>query len=161
MKTSALSACAILAFTFQCGAQTSNAVVYCPTSHSVFTALMSSSNTVLMTNAQFRCAAGGKVFFQNSNGYQDFTAAELSSNVLAQIHLNGAQLAQQQSNLKNQYQLPALEAEQQRNREIEMQKSIPAKVGVPTIKQQPNTVTIYFTRPEIAPGSMASCGIGG
>lgn len=64
----------------------------------IFNQLLSPSNTVLMTNAEFRCYSGSKIFFKNDNGYQAFHAFDLSSNVLVALHTSPAQLdAQQQA----------------------------------------------------------------
>lgn len=59
----------------------------------IFPQLISSTNTVLMTNAEFRCFGGDKIFFLNENGYQSFYAADLSTNVLSALHVTAAQLA--------------------------------------------------------------------
>ena len=64
-----------------------------------FQQLLSPADSVLMTNAEFRCFSGDKIFFRNDNGYQSFHAADLNPNVLAALHITTAQLETQQKNL--------------------------------------------------------------
>lgn len=51
----------------------------------VFMDLLSPSNAILMTNAEFRCFSGDTVFFRNAMGYKKFHAADLNTNVLATL----------------------------------------------------------------------------
>lgn len=85
-------------------AQTSSSVATTTLSTNVivFEQLLSSSNTVLMTNAEFRCTSGDRIFFRNDAGYQDFHAADLNSNVLGKLHLTTDQLDLQQVRLDDQ-----------------------------------------------------------
>jgi peroxiredoxin len=65
----------------------------------VFPQLLSPTNSVLMTNAEFRCYAGGKIFFKNDSGYQSFQAGDLNPGVLAALHTTAALLDAQQQKL--------------------------------------------------------------
>lgn len=65
----------------------------------IFPQLLSPTNSVLMTNAEFRCYSGAKIFFMNDAGYKAFYAADLNTNVLAALHISPAQLAAQQKKL--------------------------------------------------------------
>ena len=60
------------------------------TNQIIFPLLLSTNQATLMTNAEFRCTQGIKVFFRNSDGsiYQSFDASEIDSNQLAQMGLN-------------------------------------------------------------------------
>ena len=60
------------------------------TNQLIFPLLLSTNQSTLMTNAEFRCTQGIKVFFRNSDGsiYQSFNASEIDSNQLAQMGLN-------------------------------------------------------------------------
>src|SRR5580704_18545017 len=60
------------------------------TNQIIFPLLLSTNQSALMTNAEFRCTQGIKVFFRNSDGsiYQSFNATEIDSNQLAQMGLN-------------------------------------------------------------------------
>ena len=60
------------------------------TNQLIFPLLLSTNQSALMTNAEFRCTQGIKVFFRNSDGsiYQSFNASEIDSNQLAQMGLN-------------------------------------------------------------------------
>ena len=60
------------------------------TNQVIFPLLLSTNESTLMTNAEFRCTQGIKVFFRNSDGsiYQSFDATEIDSNQLAQMGLN-------------------------------------------------------------------------
>jgi hypothetical protein len=55
------------------------------TNQIIFPQLLSCSNTVLMTGAEYRCTTGTKVVFMKDDSYQSFEAAALNSNVLATI----------------------------------------------------------------------------
>jgi peroxiredoxin len=65
----------------------------------IFPHLLSPTDSVLMTNAEFRCFSGSKIYFRNDNGYQSFHAADLNPDVLAVLHVTDAQLEAQQKNL--------------------------------------------------------------
>ena len=67
----------------------------------VFPQLLSPANVVLMTNAEFRCFSGAKIFFLNAGGYRWFYPGQVNSNVLITLHTSIAQLASQQQNLNN------------------------------------------------------------
>jgi hypothetical protein len=60
------------------------------TNQIIFPLLLSTNEATLMTNAEFRCTQGIKVFFCNTDGsiYQSFDASEIDSNQLAQMGLN-------------------------------------------------------------------------
>jgi peroxiredoxin len=65
----------------------------------MFAQLLSPTDSVLMTNAEFRCFSGDKIFFRSDNGYQSFHAADLNPNVLAALHITAEQLEARQKNL--------------------------------------------------------------
>ena len=76
----------------------------------IFPQLLSPTNSVLMTNAEFRCYSGSNIFFRNGNGYHLFHAADLNTNVLSALHITVAQLEAQQQKLdaaKQQYKAQA------------------------------------------------------
>jgi hypothetical protein len=58
----------------------------------IFSQLLSSTNTVLMTNAEFRTISGAKIYFKNDAGYRMFYPGQLNSNALAVLHTSIAQL---------------------------------------------------------------------
>jgi hypothetical protein len=65
----------------------------------VFPQLLSATNSVLMTNAEFRCFVGDKVFFRNDNGYQSFHAPALNTNVLTALGTTAGKLEAKQQAL--------------------------------------------------------------
>jgi hypothetical protein len=71
------------------------------TNQLIFPLLLSTNQSALMTNAEFRCTQGIKVFFRNSDGsiYQSFDASEIDSNQLAQMGLNLATMEGAQDRL--------------------------------------------------------------
>jgi hypothetical protein len=71
------------------------------TNQIIFPLLLSTNQSTLMTNAEFRCTQGIKVFFRNSDGsiYQNFDATEIDSNQLAQMGLNLATMLDAQDRL--------------------------------------------------------------
>jgi hypothetical protein len=71
------------------------------TNQIIFPLLLSTNQSALMTNAEFRCTQGIKVFFRNSDGsiYQSFNASEIDSNQLAQMGLNLATMEGAQNRL--------------------------------------------------------------
>ena len=71
------------------------------TNQIIFPLLLSTNQSTLMTNAEFRCTQGIKVFFRNSDGsiYQSFDASEIDSNQLAQMGLNLAAMEGAQNRL--------------------------------------------------------------
>ena len=71
------------------------------TNQLIFPLLLSTNESTLMTNAEFRCTQGIKVFFRNSDGslYQSFNASEIDSNQLAQMGLNLATMEDAQGRL--------------------------------------------------------------
>ncbi len=93
--TAGLLAVFALSFVALAGAQTGG---------TVFPQLLSPAGTVLMTNAQFRVLSGNRLIFLNDSGYQSFHAADLSTNVLAALHLTPAQLDAQQKSLDAAHQ---------------------------------------------------------
>jgi hypothetical protein len=93
----------------------------------IFPQLLSPTNTVLMTNAEFRTFSGNKIFFKNDDGYKSFTAADLNTNVLAALGTSAEKLAAQQAKMdaankkfRSDYAVAA--AEQQQQNEIQMKK---------------------------------------
>jgi len=75
------------------------AVVASGQSGIIFPQLLSPSNTVLMTNAEFRTFSGAKIFFKNDAGYKSFTAPDLNTNVLTALGTSADKLSAQQSAL--------------------------------------------------------------
>ncbi len=73
---------------------------FAQTNSIIFPQLLSPTNSVLMTNAEFRCFSGAKIFFKNDDGYKSFTAAELNTNVLAALHVTAAGLDAKQASLE-------------------------------------------------------------
>ncbi|HXB58108.1 MAG TPA: hypothetical protein VNU95_00995 [Candidatus Acidoferrales bacterium] len=71
------------------------------TNQIIFPLLLSTNESTLMTNAEFRCTQGIKVFFRNSDGsiYQSFNASEIDSNQLAQMGLSLATMEDAQGRL--------------------------------------------------------------
>jgi hypothetical protein len=71
------------------------------TNQLIFPLLLSTNQSTLMTNAEFRCTQGVKVFFRNSDDsiYQSFDASEIDSNQLAQMGLNLAAMEGAQNRL--------------------------------------------------------------
>lgn len=71
------------------------------TNQVIFPLLLSTNQSTLMTNAEFRCTQGIKVFFRNDDGsiYQSFDASEIDSNQLAQMGLNLATMEANQDRL--------------------------------------------------------------
>jgi hypothetical protein len=65
----------------------------------IFPLLLSPTNSVLMTNAEFRVISGAKIFFKNDAGYRMFYPGQLNSNVLAALHTSIPQLAAQQQKI--------------------------------------------------------------
>lgn len=62
----------------------------------IFPKLLSPIDSVLMTNAEFRCFSGDKMFFKNEGGYHAFHAADLNTNVLFALHVSSEQLEAKQ-----------------------------------------------------------------
>lgn len=158
--------CAFLLLSFSAVAQNqNNAVVTYAASNIVFPKLLSVSNTVLMTNAEFRCAAGGKVFFHNADGYRDFTAEQLSTNVLGRLGLTTAGLHDQKVALTKQdkEQVEAVlrqekELQEAKMRQMQERQRQNAINAARLRQEQQNPLPI---RHEYAPGSRESEGIGG
>ena len=70
----------------------------------IFPQLLSPTNSILMTNAEFRCFSGNRIVFKNDNGYQTFHAPDLNTNVLAALHITAAQLDLNQKHLEAENQ---------------------------------------------------------
>jgi len=91
-----------------------------------FPELLSCTNTVLMTNATFRCAVAGKLFFQSGDDEHGYMAETLDTNVLAKLGLNLSALKAAQASseaMKRVYwqqyqQLLAQQAEQAREQQL-------------------------------------------
>jgi hypothetical protein len=69
----------------------------------VFDQLLSCSNTVLMTNAEYRCTTGMRVAFMNAGGCQLFDVRSIDTNALERIGISSDQLALKDKNLKEYY----------------------------------------------------------
>src|SRR5580704_6910895 len=70
------------------------------TNNIIFPQLLSSTDSILMTNAEFRSFSGDKIIFRNDNGYRTFRAADLNADFLAALRVTAAQLETQQKNLE-------------------------------------------------------------
>ncbi len=98
----------------------------------VFPELLSSGNSVLMTNAEFRCLSGGKLCFRSGlSEYRSFEGAKLSPDVLAKLGFTLEDLHKRQElfNQKNKLasaayaaQVAAL-AQRQQQLELEYEKN--------------------------------------
>lgn len=73
------------------------------TNQLVFPLLLSTNESPLMTNAEFRCTQGIKVFFRTTDGstYENFDATEIDSNQLAQMGLDVTTLQDAQTRLQD------------------------------------------------------------
>jgi len=65
----------------------------------IFPQLLSPTNSVLMTNAEFRMISVPKIYFKNDAGYRSFYPGELNSNVLTALHTSIEQIAAQQQKI--------------------------------------------------------------
>lgn len=85
----------------------------------VFPVLLSSTNSILMTNAEFRSTFGNKVIFKSDDSLKGFPGPGLHSNVLQRLGLTVDQLeaAQMTLDAKNK-RLTQQEMEQQRQQAI-------------------------------------------
>lgn len=95
----------------------------------IFAQLLSPTNSVLMTNAEFRCFSGNHIIFKNDSGYQVFRAPDLSTNVLVALHISAAKLDSQQqamtlANQRYKEQVAAAAAEQERQKQLAIQQKI-------------------------------------
>ena len=112
----------LIAFIFTLGCLTLQA----QTNLVTFPTLLSATNTVLMTNATFRCAVAGKLFFQNGDDEHGYLAETLNTNVLVKLGLNLQAMKAAQAGsaaMKRMYweqyqQFLAQQAEQAREQEI-------------------------------------------
>lgn len=62
----------------------------------MFPQLLSTNNSVLMTNAEFRTCYGNQILFKNESSYQHFSGRDLSTNVLAELHVTVSSLEEDQ-----------------------------------------------------------------
>jgi hypothetical protein len=85
----------------------------------LFPVLLSSTNSILMTNAEFRSTFGNKVIFKSDDSLKGFAAHSLHSNVLQRLGLTIEQLeaAQVALDAKNK-RLTQQEMEQQKQQAI-------------------------------------------
>lgn len=82
-----------------------------------------------MTNAEFRCYSGRKIFFKNDAGYKLFTAADLNTNVLIALgtsadKLDSQQAALEAANQKYKDSVAAYKAEQERQKQLQIQRAM-------------------------------------
>ena len=82
----------------------------------VFSELLSTNESGLMTNAEFRCTQGLSVFFRSKDGsdYERFNAGEIDTNQLARMGLVLAKLRADQARLDAARQRYAQEVAQAR-----------------------------------------------
>jgi hypothetical protein len=59
----------------------------------IFPALLSTNNTVLMTNAEFRSTMGSVLLFKNDDGYRKFSFEQLSPDVLHRLGMDPEKMA--------------------------------------------------------------------
>lgn len=78
----------------------------------VFPRLLSCSNIVLMTDAEFRCTVGSKVFFQSGDDERGFEAETLDTNVLAKLGLSVDTLKEAQAKMDAQKHMAAAQYQQ-------------------------------------------------
>ncbi len=74
-----------------------------------FPVLLSTNESVLMTNAEFRCTQGVRVFFRDGDVYHAFYAAEIDTNQLALLGITLAKLSEDQTKLDAERQQLAQE----------------------------------------------------
>ena len=77
------------------------------TNQVVFPQLLSCSNNVLMTNAEFRVSVGSKLFFQSGDDERGFEADALDTNVLATLGLSAEALKEAQAKMDAQKRMAA------------------------------------------------------
>jgi hypothetical protein len=75
----------------------------------VFPELRSITNSLLMTNAEFRCTVGSKVFFQSGDDEHGFEAESLDPDVLSSLGLSLDALKEAQARLDAQKHMAAAE----------------------------------------------------
>lgn len=151
MKIKLILLCLLCVLSRPCSAQTNSIV---------FPELLSPTNSVLMTNAEFRTFSGKKIFFKNDAGYKSFTAADLNTNVLAALGTSAAKLDAQQAaldaaNKKYRDSVAAYQAEQirQKNLAILQQAQIDAAYQQQLKKQQESHgQNFYYTTPRESDG---------
>ena len=78
----------------------------------IFPELHSSTGTLLMTNATYRCAVGEKLFFENPGGEHGFKVSDLDTNVLARLGISAQAQAAAQNKLNAQNQAALVAHEQ-------------------------------------------------
>src|SRR5580692_8643893 len=66
----------------------------------IFPQLLSCTNTVLMTNAEFRCTTGSRVVFLSGGNYEIYEAESLNTNVLNQLGCNVQKMKRAQLDLE-------------------------------------------------------------
>ena len=105
-------------------------VSFAQTNGIIFPQLLSSTNTVLMTNAEFRSYSGSRIIFKNDEGYQSFHAPDLNTNVLNALHITAAQLDLKQQALdaasqkyKDQVYKAQVADEAERERQLAIQRA--------------------------------------
>lgn len=76
----------------------------------IFPELLSPTDSILTTNAEFRVISGARIFFKNEDGYRWFYPGQLNSNVLVALHTSIPQLAAQQQILNDKAALEYAEA---------------------------------------------------
>jgi len=104
------------------------------TNNIIFQQLLSPTNSVLMTNAEFRVIAVPKIYFKNDAGYRSFYPGELNSNVLAAIGTSSKKIAAQQAAMIAAHQkyldsVAAAQAEQERQKKLAIQSAFNAQAA--------------------------------
>jgi hypothetical protein len=126
----------------------------------IFPQLLSSTNTVLMTNAEFRQIAVPKIYFKNDAGYRSFYPGELNSNVLSAIGTSFAKIAAQQAAIIAAHQkylaaVAAAKAEQERQRQIAIKQAAIAEAAYQQQLQKQQELhgqNFYYTTPRESVG---------
>jgi hypothetical protein len=125
-----------------------------------FPLLLSPTNSVLMTNAEFRVSVGNKLFFRSGDAYRSFHAGDLNPSVLAAISVTSEQLDARQKALDDaakmrKEQIAALQAEQLRQRQLQILQAANADAAYEKQLQQQQEshgTTFYYTTPRQSAG---------
>jgi hypothetical protein len=126
----------------------------------IFPQLLSPTNSVLMTNAEFHSIIGNRIFFGSGSDIRSFHAGDLNTNVLAALHVTPEQLAEKQlamdaAEQKRKAQLAARQAEQERQRQLAIQDQAIIEAGYQKqLKQQQESHgnSYYYTTPRESVG---------
>ncbi len=121
----------------------------------VFPELMSCTNTVLMTNAEFRCYSGRRIFFADATGTRGFTAAQLDARVLTRLGTSAEACEQRQAEFeavyaKSHQSIIDQAKEKARLREAAIKQSIIAQSNAVKYAEEHPPEFHYYERPVIS-----------